>query len=84
MTCEYLVLILPVRQWAFRSARFAASTVFPFSFGTRQTGFRENLAPTVRGWLIVTVHLPVPEQAPVHPLNRERDDGEAAKATVFA
>ena len=49
LTCEYLWLILPVRQWALRSARFAASTVFPFSFGTRQPGFSENLAVTVRG-----------------------------------
>lgn len=40
-----------------------------------------NVAPTVFAAVIVTEQIPVPEQAPVHPLNRLPADGVAVSVT---
>ena len=44
--------------------------------------FSEKTAVTLRLWLIVTEQVPVPEQAPIQPVNTALDAGVAVRVTV--
>lgn len=41
-----------------------------------------NAAVTDCAWFIVTAHVPVPLQAPLHPVNTDPDAGVASSCTV--
>ena len=45
--------------------------------------FNVNVAPTDRSAVMVTVHLPVPEHAPVQPVNREPEAALALSVTFW-
>ena len=67
------------------SAVFAAASVLPFTFGTRQTGAADwsvNVAVTDRAWLIVTLQVPVPEQFPDQPEKTDPLAGVAVSVTL--
>jgi hypothetical protein len=83
LTLEYLLVTVPARQCALVSARFEAGTVFPLSFGTMQAALtvEVKVAVTDRAWLIVTLQVPVPEQAPDQPANDEPLAGVAVSTT---
>jgi hypothetical protein len=77
---ENALVTFPGEQCAFLSARLAALSVLPFSFGTTQRTLK--VAVTERAALIVKVHVPVPEQAPDQPAKLERAEAAAVSVTA--
>ena len=81
-------LTLPVRQCAAAMLRFAFANGLPLTFGTTQRtpgfGFGTwlKVALTAFGPSIVTVHKPVPLQAPPQPTNVEAAAAVADNVTV--
>jgi hypothetical protein len=77
-------VILPIEQsWAL-IMRSAAARVFPFTVGTTQCGMVAKVAVTSTPvWApIVTLHVPVPVQAPDQPVKVDPSKGAALKVTA--
>ena len=81
LTAEYLCAIFPVRQCARVMLRRASLSDLPFTFGTMH-GLAAKVAVAERARCIVTLHVRVPEQAPVQPLKVEPLRGDAFNVTV--
>ena len=54
----------------------------PFVLTPRRYLTRSKVAVTLRAWVIVTVHVDVPLQAPDHPANEEPGSGLAVSVTL--
>lgn len=78
---EYLLVIFPGLQRAFVSARLAAASFLPLSFGTMHMSL-VNSTVTDRAWLIATWQEPLPEQAPDQREKTEPAAGAATSATL--
>lgn len=76
---EYARVTFPTEQCARAIALLPALSVLPFSFGTTHSGL--NVAVTEWAALIVTTQVPVPEQSPVQPANREPEEALAVSVT---
>ena len=76
---EKLLLTRPTEQCAFLSARLAAASVLPFTFGTMQRALKVAFAEWFT--LIASVQEPVPEQSPDQPTNFDFDEAEAVSFT---
>ena len=82
LTVENFFLTLPGRQCALVSARVAALSVLPFTFGTMQASRRVNVALTDAALFIVRLHVPMPEHGPDQPEKSEPLAAEAVSVTV--
>ena len=78
---ENALVTVPTEQCACLIARLAARSVLPFTLGTTH---RTNLAVAARSALIVSVQVPMPEQAPDQPANLDPAEAVAVSVTGTA